>query len=394
MSAVIAFPAHTPERLRALLHAELPRAAAGDRAAYAAIVRASQSTVASIALAITRDHASSEDIAQDAFLRAWQGLGELRNPDSFLPWLRQITRNLARDHLRARGLREPPPGLDVDAVLAAAADPDPDPAGRAVAEEETEVAAAVLDALPEEAREVLLLFYREGQSSRQVAHLLGLSDAAVRKRLQRAREAVRVGLLEQLGRYAHATAPGAAFTAAVSGALTLAAPGAASAASIAGASGMTAAGQGGLKLAIAAFGPTVLGLVGSLLGIGIGHRQAMRAALDAEERHVVTRACVWMAAASLGFALAVPAVLLLVRGWLPLALLGAAFFGVLVWQSGVVLGRVRARRHAMLLARGDAALQAQVRRERRLAHLGLGLGMVLGLGGLVAGIMLSGRPIL
>lgn len=394
MSAVIAFPADPAERLRALLHTELPRAAAGDRAAYAAIVRASQSTVASIALAITRDRSSSEDIAQEAFLRGWQGLGELRNPDSFLPWLRQITRNLARDHLRARRLRDPPPGLDVDAVLAAAADPDPGPAGLAGEHEEAEIAAEVLDALPEESREVLLLFYREGQSSRQVAHLLGLSDAAVRKRLQRAREAVRVGLLERLGDFARASAPGAAFTAAVSAALTLAAPGAASAASMAGASAAASAGQSGLKLALATFGPAALGLFGGLLGTWIGYRQAMRDALDAEERHAVTRACVWIGAASVVFALAFPTLMLLLRGWLPLALLGTAFFGVLLWQSGVVLGRVRARRHAALLARGDATALGQVARERRMARLGLGLGLVLGLAGLVAGIVLSGRPIL
>lgn len=394
MSAALAFPADTPERLRALLHAELPRAAAGDPGAYAAIVRASQSTVASIALAITRDPASSEDIAQDAFLRAWQGLGALRNPDSFLPWLRQITRNLARDHLRARRLRDPPPGLDVDAVLAAAADPDPGPCGRAGEDEEAEVAAQVLDALPEESREVLLLFYREGQSSRQVAHLLGLSDAAVRKRLQRAREAVRAGLLERLGSFARATAPGAAFTAAVSGALTLATPGVASAASMAGASAAATAGQSGLKLALAAFGPAALGLFGGLLGTWIGYRRALRDALDAEERLAVTRACVWIGATSVVFALAFPTVMLLLRGWLPLALLATAFFGVLVWQSGVVLGRVRARRHAVLLARGDATALTQVQRERRMARLGLWLGVVLGIAGLVAGIVLSGRPIL
>ena len=82
--------------------------------------------VAAIALAIVRDVPASEDIAQEAFLSAWQNLRRLQNPASFLPWLRQITRNLARDHLRARR-RLPREADDADAAIEAAADPRPDP---------------------------------------------------------------------------------------------------------------------------------------------------------------------------------------------------------------------------------------------------------------------------
>ncbi len=391
MNTVLAFPADSPERLRALLHAALPRAAGGDHAAYAEVVRASQSTVASIAMAITRDHASSEDIAQEAFLRAWQRLPELRSPDSFLPWLRQITRNLARDHLRAQRLRQAPPGLDVDAALAAAADPAPGPAGQAAADEEAAVAADVLDALPEDAREVLLLFYREGQSSRQVASLLGLSDAAVRKRLQRARDAVREGLLARLGAFARASAPGAAFTAAVAaGALSLGAPGAASAAMLAGGAGATA-GQGAGKALLALLGPAALGIGGGLLGTWLGHRRAMRDALDDEERRATTRAMRAIAIATVAFGLGFPLLLATTRGWLWAALLGLGFFAILAWQAGVAMGRVRARRHAALLARDGEAARARVRRERIVAALGLWLGLAAGVAGLVAGVVLSGR---
>lgn len=201
-----------------LIRRELPAAARGDRAAYGRIVHASQNAVTAVALAITRDVTTSEDIAQDAFLSAWQHLARLQNPASFLPWLRQITRNLAHDHLRARRQR-PLDGEAAELAIAHAADPQATPMQRLIDDERDTVAADLISELPDESREVLLLFYREGRSSRQVATLLGLSDAAVRKRLSRARQSVRDDLLKRFADFARDTAPGAAFALTVTTAL-------------------------------------------------------------------------------------------------------------------------------------------------------------------------------
>lgn len=122
---------HT-DTLDLMLQRELPHAAAGCQQAYGRIVRACQNTVTAIALAITRDIAASEDIAQEAFLRAWQRLAQLSQPASFLPWLRQITRNLARDWLRANRHRALS-GEAADLAIAMAADPAPSPAERPAA---------------------------------------------------------------------------------------------------------------------------------------------------------------------------------------------------------------------------------------------------------------------
>ena len=65
------------EALEMMLQRELPAAAHGDHGAYGRIVLACQNTVTAIALAITRDVAASEDIAQEAFLKAWQQLDRL-----------------------------------------------------------------------------------------------------------------------------------------------------------------------------------------------------------------------------------------------------------------------------------------------------------------------------
>src|SRR5690606_35120804 len=105
----------------------LPAAARGDHAAYGRVVALCQNAVTGIALAITRDVQASEDIAQEAFLKGWRQLATLKNPDSFLPWLREITRNLARDHLRAQR-RRPMTGEMAEIALTLAADTAPTPA--------------------------------------------------------------------------------------------------------------------------------------------------------------------------------------------------------------------------------------------------------------------------
>ena len=205
----------------ALIQQELPAARSGDHGAYGRIVAACQNTVTAVALAITRDVATSEDIAQEAFISAWQQLERLNSPDSFLPWLRQITRNLARDHLRANRNR-PLDGPNAELVMAMAADPGAQPMQQMLEDEREHAAFELISSLPDDSREALLLFYREGQSSQQVAMLLGISDAAARKRLSRARQLVRDDMLKRFGDFARSSAPSAAFTAAVITALSIA----------------------------------------------------------------------------------------------------------------------------------------------------------------------------
>lgn len=217
----------------ATLREALPAARAGDAAAYGRIVTACQNTVTAVALAITRDVQASEDVAQEAFFNAWQHLDRLHNPDSFLPWVRQIARNLARDHLRRHGDR-PLDGSNAELAMAMAADPGPQPIHQVLDEEREATAAELIAALPEDSREALVLFYREGQSSQQVALLLGITDAAVRKRLSRARQQVRDDLLRRFGEFARDSAPGAAFTTVVVGGLGVATKPASAAAAVTG----------------------------------------------------------------------------------------------------------------------------------------------------------------
>jgi RNA polymerase sigma factor (sigma-70 family) len=371
-----------------LIERELPAAQRGDRDAYGRIVVACQNTVTAVALAITRDVPTSEDIAQDAFLSAWEHLKRLQNPSSFLPWLRQITRNLARDHLRARRHR-PLDGQTADIAIELAADPAPNPMQQLVEDERERAAAELISALPEDSREALLLFYREGQSSQQVAMLLGLSDAAVRKRLSRARQSLHNDLLARFGEFAQSSAPGVVFTSVVATALAMASPPAAAAGilGIGAAAGAKTLG----KIALGSLGSLAIGVIGGLAGVWLGVRTQLRQALDEEERRGMIRSGAINSIACVGF---VVVMLLLARyddGWLLPMLAGLAFIATIFYQTIVVQRRVVARRHALEAQRDPIGAARKRRRERIQCWLGASIGLICGFGGLIAGLMGSGR---
>lgn len=372
------------------LREALPAAARGDHAAYGKVVALCQNAVTGIALAITRDVQASEDIAQEAFLKGWRQLDTLKNPDSFLPWLREITRNLARDHLRARR-RRPMTGETAEIALTLAADTAPTPAETLLQTEQEAVAREVIAALPEDSREVLLLYYREGQRSQQVAALLGITDAAVRKRLSRARQYVREELMSRFGEFARASAPSAAFASGILGLLAVAAPPSAGAV-VLGTSGAIA-GKGLVKLMGGALGATALGTLVGIGAVWFGIRKYLRDPLDARERDELLRYGTVNTLAILAFIVGISA-LARMPGWIPHTALTLAYMIVICWTSGRWLPRILQRRQARDLLRDPERVRRCMRRQRIWRIWGLVLAVTLATAGLLAGLVMSGRLML
>jgi RNA polymerase sigma factor (sigma-70 family) len=152
----------------------------GERAAFGTLVERYQSLVAAVSYSRTRDSSLSEDVAQETFLAAWRQLDQLREPRRLGAWLCGIARNVARKARRKSG-RE----LPSDTPQAVARD-NP---FEAVAEAEAErVVGEALGRVPDTYRDVLVLYYREQRPARDIAELLGLSEAAVMQRLTRGRQ--------------------------------------------------------------------------------------------------------------------------------------------------------------------------------------------------------------
>ncbi len=362
-------------------HTTVFRAAAGgDAKAYEHLIETSRSVVCSIALALVRDVAASEEIAQDVYLAAWRGLGTLRNPDSFLPWLRQLTRNQATEHLRRFGRRDKKHVLD-DA-LAGVVDPKAQPLQSLIEREDQAHLSEAIDQLPDDAREVVILYYREGQSVAQVAELLGLSEAAIKKRLSRARETLRESVLQRAGDAMGRTAPAAAFTAATI-ALVVAAPSTAAAATVGAAKSVAStkwlALLGGVAL------PFAIG-AGTLL---FGYSLERRHALDDCERRQLGQLFLTQLAGIVFFlgGIAVNGIvsspLLLVGGtWLVTMVVFISCFQV--W-----LPRIRARRYAAEVLADPTAAKRQ-RLGRIWSFIGLLLGVTTGTWAVIVSLLKLG----
>src|SRR5438876_4605854 len=79
------------------------RAQAGDRAAYGELVERFQTTVYAVALSRLRNPAEAQELTQEVFLHGMRKLGQLRDPQCFAGWLRQITVRMALNRLTRRG---------------------------------------------------------------------------------------------------------------------------------------------------------------------------------------------------------------------------------------------------------------------------------------------------
>lgn len=186
---------------------DIALAKSGDQIAFTRLIEQLKNTVGSIALAITKDLDSSEDVSQKVFIKVWRDIDQLKENISFLPWVRQITRYTALNHLRDEKVNRNVKGDATDDLLATLVDPSHSADINLLREEQNALIKTLLAELPDESREIVLLYYREQQNSQSVALLLGLNEATVRKRLSRVRELIKDKVLARYGKIILSTSP-------------------------------------------------------------------------------------------------------------------------------------------------------------------------------------------
>ena len=163
------------------------QARGGDTTAFAELIRRYERTALSVAYGCVGDASTAGDVAQEAFLRAWRRLGELKEPDRFGAWLTRIVRNLAADHIRRRPFQQVENMEVLEGIEPSRSDPTAD-LDRAEMKHRIDQA---LHSLDETTRSAVVLRYYDGLPSKRIGELLGLSPAAVDMRLSRGRAELR-----------------------------------------------------------------------------------------------------------------------------------------------------------------------------------------------------------
>jgi len=157
---------------------------AGQRDAYAHLVRRYEGHVHIAAWGILRDHQAAEDVTQETFVKAYNKLNTLRAPSKFAPWLMTIVRRTATDLARSRNR------LVLVSTLPDVSSPE------SPAEEDAALVLSALAGIPDHEQQVLLLRYFDDLAVADIAVLLDCPVGTVTKRLSRAVSRLRDRLKE------------------------------------------------------------------------------------------------------------------------------------------------------------------------------------------------------
>ena len=167
----------------------------GDKAAFDLLVRKYQHKVVKLVLRYVRNPAEAEDIAQEAFIKAYRALPQFRGDSAFYTWMYRIAINTAKNSLASRD--RSPIAYDLDltdpeeshSVQTKLQDPDT-PEGMALTEEIRGIVNSAIEGLPEELKTAIVLRELDGLSYEEIAAAMECPVGTVRSRIFRAREAI------------------------------------------------------------------------------------------------------------------------------------------------------------------------------------------------------------
>lgn len=163
----------------------------GDDSAFSKLINRHRGVVHGLCYHLVNNFTDAEDLAQEAFIKAYFNLSSLSNPSKFPSWLRQITTNVCRDWLRSQknntvALEDI--SMEQDAI-------SPSPAEVCEAKELREKVAKAITLLSEKNRQAVTLYYLDGCSCNEVADFLDISATTVQSRLYEARKQLKKELM-------------------------------------------------------------------------------------------------------------------------------------------------------------------------------------------------------
>ena len=166
----------------------------GDNKAFDLLVRKYQHKIIGLVSRYVHDWSECEDVAQEAFIRAYRAIGAFRGDSAFYTWMYKIAVNTAKNHLVAMGRRPPMDDIAAeDAVFLTGAERMQEgatPERELLRQEIEQTVFDTVQALPEELRTAITLREVDGLSYDEIAEAMGCPIGTVRSRIFRAREAI------------------------------------------------------------------------------------------------------------------------------------------------------------------------------------------------------------
>ena len=170
------------------------RVQGGDKKAFDLLVLKYQQRIMKVLSRYVRDHSEVQDLAQEAFIKAYRALPNFRGDSAFYTWLYRIAINTAKNFVVAQGRR--PPSDDIEATEAEQYDGESALKDYASPERETlrdeirETVFKAIEELPEDLKTAITLRELEGMSYEEIAEAMDCPIGTVRSRIFRAREAI------------------------------------------------------------------------------------------------------------------------------------------------------------------------------------------------------------
>jgi len=163
------------------------RVQAGDKKAFDLLVLKYQHRIMAVVSRFIRDHAEVQDVAQEAFIKAYRALPNFRGESAFYTWLYRIAINTAKNNLVSRGRRPPSSDIDIDdAEFLSDSDNMRDietPENQLMRDQLESVVNKAINDLPPDLRTAITLRELDGLSYEEIAEVMGCPIGTVRSRI-------------------------------------------------------------------------------------------------------------------------------------------------------------------------------------------------------------------
>jgi len=166
----------------------------GDKVAFDALVTKYQFKVVNLVTRFVKDVDEAQDVAQEAFIKAYRGLSNFRGDSAFYTWLYRIAINSAKNYIVSQSRKSPTYAVDIDDAehmeTAAALKEIGTPEGKLLTSEIENTVYKAIKELPEDLKTAITLRELEGMTYEEIANVMECPIGTVRSRIFRARETI------------------------------------------------------------------------------------------------------------------------------------------------------------------------------------------------------------